>query len=142
MGEKERWDYIVSLDDELLKSGVLLSEWCSFIVREADISFIHGAFLSSILISVAAIETYLRSEYSNGKKESFCELINQSSLEETLKEKLHELRRYRNKWVHVIHPENDEEIINNPNEFEKELEEKATGAIKVLRIAIYENKII
>lgn len=68
MVEKERWDYLFALDDELLRGGVMLSEWCSFIVREADIAFVHGAFLATILTTVSAIETYLRAEYSTGQK--------------------------------------------------------------------------
>ncbi|WP_156524471.1 hypothetical protein [Halomonas sp. G11] len=31
MNEKERWNHIVPLDQELLMGGVILSEWCSFL---------------------------------------------------------------------------------------------------------------
>lgn len=67
MNEAERWNHILSLDEELLKGGVILSEWCSFIVRESDLAFVHGAKLASILTAVFGIVTYLRSEYA--KKE-------------------------------------------------------------------------
>ena len=30
MNEEERWTFITALDDELLKGGVILSEWCSW----------------------------------------------------------------------------------------------------------------
>jgi len=50
MNKDERWKHLVALDEELLKGGVILSEWCSFIVREADSAFVHGAHLASILI--------------------------------------------------------------------------------------------
>lgn len=34
MNTDERWSHLVELDEELLQGGVILSEWCSFIVRE------------------------------------------------------------------------------------------------------------
>jgi hypothetical protein len=45
MNIDERWSYLVALDEdeELLKGSVILSEWCSFIVREADTAFVNGA---------------------------------------------------------------------------------------------------
>jgi len=43
MTEQERWDYLVKLDEKFLVGGVILSEWCSMIVREADTAFAHGA---------------------------------------------------------------------------------------------------
>jgi len=48
MTSDDRWDHLIALDDELLKGGVILSEWCSFIVREADTAFASGAYLASI----------------------------------------------------------------------------------------------
>jgi len=62
MTEDDRWKFIIELDEELLKGGVMLSEWCSFIVREADTTFASGSFLAAIITAMAAIETYLRSE--------------------------------------------------------------------------------
>jgi hypothetical protein len=58
MNHDERWNYLVVLDAEMLKGGVILSEWCSFIVREADTAFANGANLASILTAVFGIETY------------------------------------------------------------------------------------
>ena len=43
----------------------MLSEWASFVVREADTAFAMGADLASILTAVAAIETHLRAEYGS-----------------------------------------------------------------------------
>jgi hypothetical protein len=140
MNEEERWDYIVGLDEELLKGGVILSEWCSFIVREADTAFAHGAFLASILTAVSAIETYLRSEHGSQKKERLFDLINGASIEEDLKKDLHTLRTYRNKWVHVNEPWQDERLLESSEEFEKELEEMALFAVRALRRTIYENQ--
>ena len=140
MNEEERWNHLVELDENLLKGGVILSEWCAFIVREADTAFAHGAFLASILTAVSGIETYLRSEYSSNERESLYDLINQASIEDDLKQDLHTLRKYRNKWVHVNDPWNDEDLIESPEQFEKELEEMAFFAARALRRTIYENQ--
>lgn len=104
MNQDERWTQLIALDEELLKGGVILSEWCSFIVREADTAFASGAHLASILTAVSGIETYLRSEHSETGKERLVELINRASIDSSLKADLHTLRKYRNKWVHVDNP--------------------------------------
>lgn len=139
MTEKERWEYLVSLDEELLKGGILLSEWCVFIVKEADTAFAKGAFLASILTAVSAIETYLRSEYSSSGKERLVDLINSAQLDNSLQIELHELRKYRNKWVHVDSPWDDDSVIKSPEMHEAELERMAFFAARVLRKTIYEN---
>lgn len=140
MNENERWKYLVSLDESLLKGGVILSEWCSFIIRETDIAFTSGANLAAILTAVSGIETYLRSEYSPNERVALFALINASPINAILKEELHTLRKYRNKWVHVNDPWNDEQLIERPEETEKELEEMAFFAATLLRKTIYENQ--
>jgi len=140
MNEEERWNHLVNLDEDFLKGGVILSEWCSFIVREADTAFARGAFLASILTAVSGIETYLRFEYGKNERESLYDLINQAPIEDDLKQDLHTLRTYRNRWVHVNDPWNDEKLIESPEEFEKELEDMAFFAAKALRRTIYENQ--
>ncbi len=52
MNQEERWAFLVALDEELLKGGVVLSEWCSFIVREADTAFANGAHLGRVHATV------------------------------------------------------------------------------------------
>ncbi len=140
MKKNDREQYLLDLDDQLLQGGVILSEWCIFVVREADTAFIGGANLASILTAVSGIETYLRSEYSKTGQEHLVELISQSSIPEKLKEDLHKLRKYRNKWVHIDKPWNDSGILKNPEEIEKELEETAMLSIRALRETIYENQ--
>ena len=140
MNEDERWTQLVALDDEHLKGGVILSEWCSFIVREADTAFANGAHLASILTAVSGIETYLRSEHSETGKERLVELINQASIDSGLKDDLHILRKYRNKWVHVDDPWNDASLLERPEETERELEQMAFFAARALRRTIYENQ--
>lgn len=137
MNEDDRWEDLVSLDYEFLKGGVVLSEWCSFIVRETDLAFTKGAHLATILTAVSGIETYLRSEYALKEKVTFFELINKSPLDSELKSDLHKLRQYRNKWVHVNEPWDDEHLLKNPNESELEL--MAFFAAKVLRRTIYDS---
>jgi hypothetical protein len=78
--EEDRWPRLVALDNELLQGGVILSEWCTFIVCQADTAFANGADLASILTAVAAIETYLRSEYSAERKERLVDLIARASI--------------------------------------------------------------
>lgn len=136
----DRWMHLVALDEELLKGGVVLSEWCSFIVREADTAFASGAHLASILTSVSAIETYLRSEHSTTGRERLATLIDVASIEPDLKHELHILRRYRNKWVHVDDPWGDEALLEKPGVTENELEQMAFFAVRVLRRTIYENQ--
>lgn len=140
MTSDNRWDHLIALDEALLKGGVILSEWCSFIVREADTAFTGGAHLASILVAVSGVETYLRSEYSTGKRERLATLIDSSPIDPLLKQDLHTLRKYRNKWVHVDDPWNNSELLEKPEETENELEDMAFFAARALRRTIYENQ--
>ena len=140
MNAEERWNHIASLDDELLKGGVILSEWCSFIVRESDLAFVHGANLASILTAVSGIETYLRSEYPQGERSTLFELIDGASIADDLKSDLHKLRKCRNKWVHVNDPWDDQKLLDSPEQSERELEEMALFSARALRKTIYENQ--
>src|SRR6185369_15543747 len=132
MTEHERWAHIVALDDELLKGGVILSEWCTFIVRDADTAFAGGAHLAAILTAVSGIETYVRSEHTATRKKRLVELIDQAAINADLKADLHALRKYRNKWVHVDSPWEDDELLEHPKTVENELEEMAFFAVSVL----------
>jgi len=139
MNREERWSHLVALDEELLKGGVILSEWCSFIVRETDTAFVNGAHLASTLTAVSGIETYLRSEYAQTTKNRLFKLIDESPIDDSLKSGLHKLRKYRNKWVHVDDPWKDESLLESPEAHERELEEMAFFAARLLRQTIYEN---
>ncbi len=140
MEEEERWSYLLKLDDELLKGGVFLSEWCSFIVREADIAFAKGAHLGAILTAVSGIETHLRAEYAAGPKERFVELIDRAAITSKLRTDLHKLRMYRNKWVHVSDPWEDQEVLAEPERYERELEDMALFSARLLREVIYQDQ--
>lgn len=130
---------LVALDEELLRGGVILSEWCAFIVREADTAYACGAHLAAMLTAVSAIETYLRTEYSATGKERLVELIDSSAIAPDLKNDLHVLRKYRNRWVHVDEPWNDADLLERPAVTERELENMAFFAAKALRRTIYGN---
>jgi hypothetical protein len=138
----DRWELINALDEELLKGGVILSEWCSLIVREADLAFAGGANLASILTAVSGIETYLRSEYAKTGKERLVELISTAPIPTDLKEDLQLLRKYRNRWVHVDEPWNDRDLLDKPEETDAELQEFALFAVRALRRVIYENQCV
>jgi len=139
MTPDDRWSHLAALDEELLKGGAILSEWCSFIVREVDIAFVHSAYLASILAAVSGIETYLRSEYAQTKKGRLLDLIDSSPIPDTLKENLHRLRKYRNKWVHIDEPWDDAMLLEKPQTTEAELEQMALFAVRLLRETIYGN---
>ena len=137
-----RWDLLNALDDEFLKGGVIISEWCAFIVRSADAAFVAGAFLASILTAVAGIETYLRSEGSRGSRQTFAQLIDESGLRQPHIVELHVLRQYRNRWVHVNDPWDDSALLDNPEEHEEKLEEMALFASRLLRQTIYSHQFV
>lgn len=140
MNEEDPWKFIIDLDEELLKGGVILSEWCSFIVREADTAFVGGAHLATVVTAMAGIETYLRSEYTTARRMTLHDLVEQSPLKEQLKLDIHALRRFRNRWVHVEDPNEDRELLDHPERFEQEMEQMAHVAIRTLRMTIYENQ--
>jgi len=137
MESDDRWAVLLALDEELLKGDVMLSEWCALIVNEADTAFATGSYLASILTAVSGIETYLRAEYLAGRDERLAELIENSDLASDLKADLHRLRHYRNRWVHVKAPADDEALLTDPAPVDRELEVMAYFAARTLRRTIY-----
>ncbi|WP_124326001.1 hypothetical protein [Pseudomonas chlororaphis] len=141
MAEEKRMQFLVELDERLLQGGVIISEWAAFLIRDADVAFVNEANLSCVITSLAAIEAYLRSEDASGSKR-FVDLIVSSDLDEELKAELHELRKYRNKLVHVAAPWEDKLLLDSPELFEKEIEQIARRSIVALRRALYSNPFI
>ena len=137
MNPDMRSDLLLALDEDLLKGGVILSEWCTFIVNDADTAYVAGAFLASILTAMSGIETYLRAEQPEPSRSRIIDLIEGSDLPIDLKEDLHLLRRYRNQWVHVKDPADDELLLAEPVRIERELERMAHLAARSLRRTIY-----
>ena len=137
LDEEAKWEFITALDDELLKGGATMSEWCALIVRDCDYAFVGGANLATVITATAAIETYLRAEYAGGKRIRLADLIDSAPIEPGLRDEIHKLR---NTWVHVATPEDDEAILQNPEAYEEQLEEWAKLAQRTLRRTIYENQ--
>ena len=138
MTEEDKWQYLTDLDERLLQGGAVLSEWAAFLIRDADTAFVGGAHLASIITGLAGVETHLRGE-SGSSKQRLVELIDRSDLEEDLKQELQVLRKYRNKWVHVDDPWDDDTLLESPEKHELELEEMARRCAVAVRRTIYTN---
>ena len=140
MTEKEKWDYVLALDEELLQGGVMLSEWSTFLARDAETAFCSGAHLAAILAAQAAVESHLRYEYLDPietKGWGLYRMLDIVPLPVDLKEALHKLRRFRNRWVHVEQPGEDEHLLERPEYHEIELEEMATLAVRSMLRVLY-----
>lgn len=139
---EEKWDYIVSLDDELLHGGVVLSEWSTFLVKDADIAFVHSAHLACIITAMAGVETHLRYERDGDARIRFVDLIDDADIEDDLRIELHDIRKYRNRWVHVRKPHIDDHLLAVPEKYEIELQFMAKRAVRALRRVIYSNQML
>lgn len=138
MNDEEKWNYIVSLDEEVLHGGVTLSEYISELIRNADVAFVHNAYWASIITSVAAIEGCFKSESFN-KSETLRDLIDHSGLDNEEIELLHNLRRYRNKIVHIKDTWDDDFLLSSYEEFSVNEERVAMQALRLLRSVVYSN---
>ena len=140
MTEQEKWNFINGLDEELLLGGVILSEWSSFLARDAETAFCAGANLAAILAAQAAIESHLRYEYFDSRQTKgwgLYRLLEEAPLPNDLKDDLTKLRYFRNRWVHVKDPVQDEDLLEKPEYYETELEEMARMAIKSMLRVLY-----
>lgn len=140
MTEKDKWQYINDLDEELLQGGIVLSEWTTFLVKDAEIAFCSNANLACILACQAAIESHLRFDYfdlSESKNWGFYQLIEKSSLDINLQNELHDLRKFRNKWVYVKEPSNDSDLLERPEYYENELIQVAKKSIRTMLKILY-----
>ncbi|QTL02398.1 hypothetical protein J5J86_16565 [Aquabacter sp. L1I39] len=43
MDDEAKWAFITARDDEMLKGGETMSEWCAFIVSDCDYAFLGRA---------------------------------------------------------------------------------------------------
>ncbi|GAB3803321.1 hypothetical protein GCM10028819_33050 [Spirosoma humi] len=145
MTKIEREEYILSLDEELLNGGIILSECTVFMTKDAEIAFCNGANLSCILACQAAIESHLRFDHfmnNDTRRWGFFQLINDSSLDEELKMRLHRLRAYRNKWVHINDPHDDYDLLINSTLYEDEIMNMAKESIRTMLETLYNNPLI
>lgn len=138
MTEEDKLQFLVDLDERFLQEGVILSEWATFLIRDADTAFVAGAHLASIITALAGVETHLRGE-GGSSKQRLLELIDGADLEDDLKQELQILRKYRNKWVHITDPWDDNTLLESPEKHEVELEEMARRCAVALRRTIYTN---
>jgi hypothetical protein len=100
----------------------------SVLILEADTAFIKSAHLAAIVTAVAGMEAQLRFNHSRPRDHlslaKLAQLIETSVLPDDLKNEIHELRRFRNKWVHVTDPwdESLSEYVEHPEALQMELE--------------------
>ena len=66
--------------------------------------------------------------------------INLAAISDSLRQDLHTLRKYRNRWVHVSAPHDDAELLVTPQIAEEELERMAHLAVRSLRMTIYSDQ--
>jgi len=100
-------------------------------------AFIHGADLSTVVMSLACIETYFKTENPDLHKKSLFYLIDtETALSEEERQNLHKLRHYRNRWVHMYDLD-DDEILNDETSFIHEAEEMACLAVKMLLTVLF-----
>src|SRR5436190_21215290 len=140
MTEEERERYLFNLDEDLLKGSDMFSAWCHFLILEADTAFIRRAHLAAIVTAMAGMEAQLRFDHSEPRDHlSLAQLIDKSAIPDDLKKEIHELRRFRNKWVHVSDPWDESllEHIEHPETFQSEIEPWALRAVTALRRAFY-----
>ena len=122
-------------DEELLRGGVMLSEWATFLIESADVAFCAGADIATLLTAQAAMETHLRHE--TGHSGTFYSVIEACDLPPATKSRLHEIRQYRNSWVHVNDPGADAPLLDDPNAARTKLAEMTTRSMRLLRELIY-----
>jgi hypothetical protein len=143
MTEAEREHYLENLDETLFRGmSVEISAWAHFLILDSDVAFIKGADLAAFITALCGIETQLRFDHSvPGQRLRFVDLIDQAQLSSQLKSELHELRRYRNKWVHVSDPWDESLVdrIDQPELLRGELESWALRAVTALRQTFYWN---
>lgn len=138
--EQEKWDYIVELEETLLKGGVTLSEWSSFLTRDAMTAWCSGANLAAILSAQAAVESHLQYEYfgpEQSKGWGLFRMLQEAPLEEDLSDALDKLRKFRNRWVHVDDPSDDQDLLKRPEYHEGEIEDMAKLAIESMMRVLY-----
>lgn len=127
---EQRPDFFLGLEDQLLIGSAMFSEWTTFISEQTHMAFCSGANLATLLTAQAAMEVHLRWEFCPELPNAgFAELIEKSGLDDDLKAVLHEIRKYRNKWVHVREPEDDGHLLTDPDAAREEVERMAIRAV-------------
>jgi hypothetical protein len=130
-----RWKYLVELDDEMLKGGVMVSEFAAEWIRNCDLCFANAAYLACVITAFQAIETMLRTGDRSERKS--VDLINSAAISDGNKQRLHALRKFRNSWVHVNDPFDDEAVLQDLDQGNPRLFEQAFSAVRLMREVLY-----
>lgn len=138
----EKQNFIISIDEELLLGGVIISEWTSYLARDAETAFVHGANLAAILCAIAAIESHLRYEYfpKEVNQKKLFKMIEMADFDDNFRSELHKLRQFRNSWIHVQDPSDDQLLLERPDYESIRLENLAKEAIRTMLIVLYSNQ--
>ena len=140
MTPEQRENYLMELEDEyLLGVGGPFSEWSIMLSQEVDTAFRAGADLAAVLTAQAVIESHLRYEYFDPRESKgwglyrlVRELESRLQHETGLIDDLDALRLYRNKWVHVADPTDDQHLAERPEVALREAEEMAILAMRTM----------
>jgi len=132
--------YIDELWNTELKGGIELSEYSTFLAKDAGIALVSGAFIAAIIVSCSAIESHLRFDGAQGR--SLYELMTRVGFSQSLADEINKVRKFRNEWVHVNEPELDEKLLKNPEMIEKQCEEMAMLAYQCLVRALCFNQYV
>lgn len=137
---EDRWAYIVNLDEEMLKGGIISSEFSAEWIRNCDLCFANGAYLACVITAFQAIETLLRSDYPD--IHNSIDLINISDMNDALKQRAHGLRKFRNSWIHVKDPWNDELVQQDFNDGNHSLFEQSLVSVRLVREVLYRDQLV
>ncbi|HVA51169.1 MAG TPA: hypothetical protein VNH11_32810 [Pirellulales bacterium] len=135
MSDERRWEWLVQLDDELLMGGIMTSDFAAELIRNADLCFVHDAFVACLITCGATIETWLREEGTHGNR--FVDLIDASDFDAATKTEMHALRKERNLWVHIDDPWEDHDVEEQYSNGHSELKAKCESALRLMRTVVY-----
>jgi hypothetical protein len=138
--DKNRWEWLANLDNDLLEGGVITSDFSSELIRNADLCYASGAFVACLLVCGAAIETWLREEGTAGNR--FVELIDDSDFDNRTKAAMHALRRNRNRWVHIDVPWEENDLEDQYSKGHERLEKQCKEALRLMRTVVYSTPFI
>ena len=136
MSDDGRWEWLAQLDEELLDGGVITSDFAAELIRNADLCFIHDAFVACLVMCGATIETWLREEEGTHDKR-FVELIDASDLDPATKTEMHELRKERNRWVHIDDPWEGNDLEDQYSNGHPDLKAQCQSALRLMRKVVY-----
>lgn len=134
------WDYLIKLDEELLKGGIIINESIAELIRNVDICYVNEAYFSVIITAVAIIECLLKIDIKESS--NFNYIIAKSDFDSGTKKDIHELRKVRNIIMHNVIQINEKELLINYNSFLKREKELSKKAIKTMRKVLYSNQFV